>query len=77
MRAADARKGPPAADARLPASRRRRALLTRIPTCSHAGREADAFERLQASARMTRYGGDCYAYCLLAAASSTSSSRPA
>ena len=29
--------------------------------------ELDAFQRLKAAARMTRYGGDCYGYCLLAA----------
>lgn len=29
--------------------------------------DADAFRRLKARARMTRYGGDCYGYCLLAA----------
>jgi myo-inositol-1(or 4)-monophosphatase len=31
------------------------------------GAESDAFFRLAAGARMTRYGGDCYGYCLLAA----------
>lgn len=29
--------------------------------------ELDAFVALKAKARLTRYGGDCYAYCLLAA----------
>lgn len=33
--------------------------------CSRA--EAAAFARLKGRARMTRYGGDCYGYCLLAA----------
>ena len=27
----------------------------------------DAFLRVKSETRMTRYGGDCYAYCLLAA----------
>jgi len=31
------------------------------------GAESDAFFRLADGARMTRYGGDCYGYCLLAA----------
>jgi myo-inositol-1(or 4)-monophosphatase len=26
-----------------------------------------AFERVEAAARLSRYGGDCYAYCMLAA----------
>jgi histidinol-phosphatase len=30
-------------------------------------KEAEAFQRLAAKVRMTRYGGDCYGYCLLAA----------
>jgi histidinol phosphatase-like enzyme (inositol monophosphatase family) len=29
--------------------------------------ELAAFDRVKAAARLTRYGGDCYAYCLLAA----------
>lgn len=29
--------------------------------------ERAAFDRVRAGARLTRYGGDCYAYCLLAA----------
>jgi len=29
--------------------------------------ERDAFEHIRARVRMTRFGGDCYAYCLLAA----------
>lgn len=29
--------------------------------------EAPAFQRVQRAARMTRYGADCYAYCMLAA----------
>jgi myo-inositol-1(or 4)-monophosphatase len=30
------------------------------------GEEANAFERLSSACRLTRYGGDCYSYCLLA-----------
>lgn len=29
--------------------------------------ELESFQRVKAVARMTRYGGDCYSYCLLAA----------
>jgi myo-inositol-1(or 4)-monophosphatase len=32
-----------------------------------AGKELKAFEALEAATRHTRYGGDCYAYCMLAA----------
>ena len=32
-----------------------------------AGAEAEAFARLSAAARMTRFGGDCYNFCLVAA----------
>ena len=31
------------------------------------GAEADGVAALRSRVRMTRYGGDCYAYCLLAA----------
>lgn len=31
------------------------------------GKDLDAFEALEARTRTTRYGGDCYAYCMLAA----------
>lgn len=31
------------------------------------GEEAEGFSRIRAAVRHTRYGGDCYAYCLLAA----------
>jgi myo-inositol-1(or 4)-monophosphatase len=44
-----------------------------ILSCTHpsmfkggAGGEREAFEALSTRARMTRYGGDCYAYCMLA-----------
>ena len=30
-------------------------------------RERGAFEKVQAKARLARYGGDCYAYCMIAA----------
>ena len=37
-----------------------------IPTCSGRAETLAAFHRVSARARLTRYGGDCYAYCLLA-----------
>jgi myo-inositol-1(or 4)-monophosphatase len=40
---------------------------TTHPDLFAAGHEQAAFQRLKAKARMTRYGGDCYAYCMLAA----------
>ena len=42
-------------------------VSTTHPDLFARGRETDAFTRLKSKARMTRYGGDCYAYCLLAA----------
>ena len=42
-------------------------LTSTHPDLFAKGREADAFARLVARVRMTRYGGDCYGYCLLAA----------
>jgi len=42
-------------------------VTTTHPDLFAAGAEAQAFARLKAKARMTRYGGDCYGYCLLAA----------
>lgn len=42
-------------------------LTTTHPDLFAAAAEAAAFARLKARARMTRYGGDCYGYCLLAA----------
>ncbi len=42
-------------------------VSTTHPDLFAAGAEAQAFARLKARARMTRYGGDCYGYCLLAA----------
>jgi myo-inositol-1(or 4)-monophosphatase len=41
-------------------------LSTTHPDLFETSEERDAFARLKAKARMTRYGGDCYAYCLLA-----------
>ncbi len=42
-------------------------LSTTHPDLFATGAEAAAFQRLKRATRMTRYGGDCYAYCLLAA----------
>lgn len=42
-------------------------LTTTHPDLFTAGHETDAFAGLKSGARMTRYGGDCYAYCMLAA----------
>ena len=42
-------------------------LTATHPDLFAKGREADGFARLAARVRMTRYGGDCYGYCLLAA----------
>lgn len=42
-------------------------LSTTHPDLFAAGAEAEGFQRLKARARMTRYGGDCYAYAMLAA----------
>jgi myo-inositol-1(or 4)-monophosphatase len=41
-------------------------LSTTHPDLFETGGEKEAFARLKERARMTRYGGDCYAYCLLA-----------
>lgn len=42
-------------------------LTTTHPDMFSKAGELDAFERLKAQVRMTRFGGDCYGYCLLAA----------
>jgi myo-inositol-1(or 4)-monophosphatase len=42
-------------------------LSTTHPDLFGAGGENEAFARLKTKVRMTRYGGDCYGYCLLAA----------
>jgi myo-inositol-1(or 4)-monophosphatase len=31
------------------------------------GTDLDAFRRVEAEVKLSRYGGDCYAYCMLAA----------
>ena len=41
-------------------------LMTTDPQLFPAGSERDAFERLRGKVQLTRYGGDCYAYALLA-----------
>lgn len=41
-------------------------LSTTHPDLFEAGYEADAFARLRLQVRMTRYGGDCYAYAMVA-----------
>lgn len=42
-------------------------LTTTSPDLFAKGYESAAFARLRAEARLTRFGGDCYGYCLLAA----------
>lgn len=42
-------------------------LSTTDPELFAAGFEIEGFRRAKAGARMTRYGGDCYAYAMLAA----------
>lgn len=42
-------------------------LMTTHPDMFATAAELDAFYRLKSKARMTRYGGDCYSYCMLAA----------
>lgn len=42
-------------------------VATTHPDLFAAGKEAKGFERVKRAARMTRYGGDCYSYALLAA----------
>ena len=41
-------------------------LATTTPDMFDNARTQAGFERVRARARLTRYGGDCYAYCLLA-----------
>ena len=43
------------------------AILATTSPDMFKGREKTAFERVAKAARMTRYGGDCYAYAMLAA----------
>jgi histidinol phosphatase-like enzyme (inositol monophosphatase family) len=42
-------------------------LTTTHPEMFAAPTDGERFERIRSRVRMTRYGGDCYAYCLLAA----------
>lgn len=42
------------------------ALACTDPLMFRSPEELDAFRRVSKEARLTRYGGDCYAYCLLA-----------
>jgi myo-inositol-1(or 4)-monophosphatase len=42
-------------------------LTSTHPDLFSSPKEQAAFGRIKARARMTRYGGDCYGYCLLAA----------
>ena len=42
-------------------------LTTTSPDLLGPARNQQAFQRLKSQVRMTRYGGDCYGYCLLAA----------
>mgnify|MGYP001049080950 FL=1 len=42
-------------------------IMTTSPDLFAPGAETDGFLRVKRETRMTRYGGDCYAYCLLAA----------
>ncbi len=42
-------------------------LASTHPDMFKPGEEADGFARLQSVARMTRFGGDCYLYAMLAA----------
>jgi histidinol phosphatase-like enzyme (inositol monophosphatase family) len=53
-------------------TRRRRGLADAVLTTTHPDLFASPYElagigRLKGAVRMTRYGGDCYGYCLLAA----------
>lgn len=42
-------------------------MMTTHPDLFLPGFEADAFQAIKSRTRMTRYGGDCYSYCLVAA----------
>jgi myo-inositol-1(or 4)-monophosphatase len=42
-------------------------LTTTSPDLIPAGEDTERFRALKARARLTRFGGDCYGYCLLAA----------
>jgi myo-inositol-1(or 4)-monophosphatase len=42
-------------------------LMTTSPLLLSEGADRDAYRRVEKAARLVRYGGDCYAYCMLAA----------
>lgn len=42
-------------------------VMTTSPELFETEEELESFQRVARQARMARYGGDCYAYCLLAA----------
>jgi myo-inositol-1(or 4)-monophosphatase len=42
-------------------------VMTTNPALIRADADRDAYRRVEAKARLVRYGGDCYAYCALAA----------
>jgi myo-inositol-1(or 4)-monophosphatase len=50
-----------------PCTRLSSAILTTTHPDLFAGEDAKAFAAVRKIARMTRFGGDCYGYCLLAA----------
>ena len=41
-------------------------VMTTSPLLLDAGADRDAYHRVENAARLVRYGGDCYAYCMLA-----------
>ncbi len=41
-------------------------LMTTTPQMFGEGVERDAYHRVERAVRLARYGGDCYAYCMLA-----------
>ncbi|WP_116995565.1 inositol monophosphatase family protein [Desertimonas flava] len=41
-------------------------MYTTFPGMFSPGRELDAFTRLSDAVQLTRFGGDCYSYCMLA-----------
>jgi myo-inositol-1(or 4)-monophosphatase len=42
-------------------------IMTTSPLLLSEGNDRDAYRRVEKAARLVRYGGDCYAYCMLAA----------
>lgn len=52
---------------RATANLARATLFTTTPDMFEPGRERGAFDALAGRVRLTRYGADCYGYCLLAA----------